>query len=232
MTYVSQFGPNGLQISLVALGTRPSSCWVTILVISLSLPSVTMLEATLRTIRSSKRRGIEPGSPAGSLTQLDEGLADVVRVPAAFGVLTGDRPVARLALDQATKDEGTSGSAGMGDLRCEGAQEVVHPTELGPGYNTWERLVHAYGIGLVLGVRAPEQCACVRLVGEDCVDAGLTPEISPGTGDALFIESAGDVQQPISALSQLEDALDYWGRSLFGFQLGRCLAPSFTMTFR
>ena len=65
------------------------------------------------------------------------------------------------------------------------------------------------------GVEAEDgqyQCARVRLVGEDVVDAGPGPQLTPGAGDALVVEGADDFERPISGLRHVVHALDDAGR--------------------
>ena len=159
--------------------------------------------------------GIEPGSLAGILAALHDRLADVVGELAALGVLSAERPVARLAPDQPAEQVGASHPAGVAPLGRAGAHELADAAEPGLGDDGGERLV--------LGVGAPDQSAHVDLVLEDGVDAGLAPELTPGAGDALAVEGAGDVGHSPTGLGQLEDALDDAGGVGVGLQGGPLL---------
>ena len=142
---------------------------------------------------------------------------------AALGEPAGKRHLARLTLDQAAEQVGASDSAGVAELGCAGAQALANELELGLGDDGGERLLHPDGFALVLGVRAPDQCARVRLVGEDIVDAGPGPELSPGAGDALFVEGADDFERPVSGLRHVEHALDDGGHIRVDLQGGSLL---------
>ena len=101
--------------------------------------------------------GVEPGTVAGILAALHERLADVVGELAALGVLSAERPVAPVALDQPAEQVGTSDPAGVGDLRCAGAHQPVDALGLGFGDDGGKRLLDPYRVGLVLRVGAPDQ---------------------------------------------------------------------------
>ena len=111
----------------------------------------------------------------------------------------------------------------MAELGRAGAHELVDPAELGLGDDGGKRLLHPHRLALVLGAFTPYQSAGVSLVGEDAVDAGLAPELPPGTGDALVVEDAGDFQGALSSLGQVEDAPDDAGRIRVDLQGGALL---------
>ncbi len=169
--------------------------------------------------------GCEPGSLAGFLAPLHQGLADVVGELAALGILAAERPLAGLALDQSAEQVGASGPPGMHDLGGAAAQLATDALELGLGYDGGKRLLHPHRVGSVLGVHAPQERPRVRLVDEDLVDAGLAPELSSGAGDAIVVEGAGDVHHPASCLGHVEDALDDWRRIRVKLQRGALLRP-------
>ena len=169
--------------------------------------------------------GIEPGSLAGILAALHDGLADVVGELAALGILAAECPVAGLALDQPAEQIGACDSPWVGDPGRAGAHQTVDPAELGLGDDGGERLFDAHRLGAVLGPGAPDQRARVDLVTEDEVDASLGPEPASGAGDTLVVEGLGDGQHPRSGLGHLEHALDDTGRILVGFQRGAFLGP-------
>ena len=106
-----------------------------------------------------------------------------------------------------------------------GAHQAVDAAEPGLGDDGGERLLYSHRLGLVLGVGAPDQSAGIDLVSEDEVDAVLGPELSCGAGDALVVESLGDVQHPRTGFGQIEDTLDYAGGIGVGFQHGALLGP-------
>ncbi len=94
---------------------------------------------------------------------------------------------------------------------------------MGLGDDGGERLLHPHWVSVVLGVGAPEQCARVRLVGKDVMDAGPSPELSPGTGDALIVEGADDFERPITGFGHVEHAPDDGGRIGIDLQGGSLL---------
>ena len=96
---------------------------------------------------------------------------------------------------------------------------------MGLGDDAGERLLDAHRVGLVLGVGAPDQGACVGFVSEEEMDAVLGPELPRGAGDALVVEGAGDVQHPPTGLGHVKGALDDTGRVLVGLQGGALLGP-------
>ena len=104
-----------------------------------------------------------------------------------------------------------------------GAQLPVHPFELGLGDDGGERLLHPHRLSFVLGRRAPDQSAGVRLVSQDDVDAVLGPEPAGGVGDALVVEGAGDVQDSPACLGHAEDALHHGHGGRIGFEGGPLL---------
>ena len=167
--------------------------------------------------------GVERGSLAGVLAELDVRLADVVGVLAALGEPADERRLAGLALGEAAEQVGASHSSGVADLGCAGAQMPPDAAELGPGDDGGKRLLHPHRFGIVFGVHAPEHCARVRLVGEDVVDAGPSPELPPGTGDALLVEGADDFERPVSGLRHVEHAPDDAGRIRVDLQGGSLL---------
>ena len=114
---------------------------------------------------------------------------------------------------------------GMGLLWCARAHQLVDPAELCLGDDGGERLLHPHRLGLVLCFRAPDQSPRVSLFGEDAVDAGLAPELSPVAGDALGVQGVGDVGHPLARLGKVEDALDHAGCILVGRQGGTPLGP-------
>ena len=121
---------------------------------SVMLPSVRMLERIFSTIICSKRRALSLGVWASLLTALHNRLTDVVGELAALGVLATERPVTRLALDQATQQVGASDPAGMRRLGCAGAHQLADPVELGLGDDGGERFLHPHRLGVVLRVHA------------------------------------------------------------------------------
>ena len=169
--------------------------------------------------------GGEPGGVAGFLAPLHKGLADVVWELAALGILAAERPLAGLALDQPAEQVGASRPPGVHDLGGAAAQLPADALELGLGDDGGERLVHAHRVGPVLGVHAPQESPRVSLIGEDLVNAGLAPELSPWAGDAVVVEGAGDVHHPASRLGHVEDALDDGGRIRVLLQRGALLGP-------
>ena len=169
--------------------------------------------------------GVKPGGLAGVLAVLHDRLADVVGELAALGVLSAERPVARLALDQSAEEVGAPHPAGVGDLGSAGAHQPVHAAEAGLGDDGGERLLHSHWLVLALVLRAPDQGARVDLVSENEVDAVLGPELSGGAGYALVVEGLGDFQHPCTGLGHVEDALDDLGGIGVRLQGGALLSP-------
>ena len=100
--------------------------------------------------------GVEPGGLAGVPAALHDGLADVVGVPAALGVLAGKRPVARSAPDQAAEQIGTTHATGMRLPGGTGAHPPVDPLELGLGDYSGEGVVHPHRLVLAFAADAPD----------------------------------------------------------------------------
>ena len=99
---------------------------------------------------------VEPGSAAGIFATFHDGLADVVGELAALGVLSAERPVAHLALDQTAEQVGASHPAGVCDLGCAGAHQAVDAVELGLGNDGGECLLHPNRLVLALARSAPD----------------------------------------------------------------------------
>ena len=169
--------------------------------------------------------GVEPGSLAGILAALHDRLADVVGELPALGVLSAQRPVAGLALDESAEQVGACDSPRVGDLGCAGAHQAVDPAEAGLGDDGRKRLLHPHRLCLVLRLGAPDQRARVDLVLEDEVDGVLGPELACGAGDTLVVEGLSDGQHPLSGLCHVEDALDHGRRVRVEFQCGPLLRP-------
>ena len=172
-----------------------------------------------------KPPGIEPGSLAGVLAVLHNGLADVVGELSALGVLAAERPAARLALDQPAEQVGAPYPAGVNDLGSAGLHQPHDAPELGLGDDGGEGLLHPYGLILALARNAPDKRACVDLVAEDAVDGVLGPAFACGTCDVLIVEGLGDLQHPRTGLGHVEDALDDVGSIGVGFEDGALLRP-------
>jgi len=176
--------------------------------------------------------GVQPGTVAGAAAPLHQRLADVVGELAALGVLAGHGPATRLALDQPAEQVGTGHPPGMGLPGGTGTQLLVHLEELGLGHDGGEGLLHPDRLPLVLRRSAPDQSAGISLVAQDDVDAVLGPGPAGGVGDALVVQGAGDVQDAVSGLGQVEDALDcgsgvrvkFQGRAFLGAVLDHELA--------
>ena len=177
----------------------PSICSSTTFTRARMLPSVRTLERILPTTSSSKRRALSLGVFAGILAALHDRLADVVGELPALGVLSAQRPVAGLALDQSAEQVGACDSPGVGDLGCPGAHQAVDPAEAGLGDDGRKRLLHPHRLGLVLRLGAPDQRARVDLVLEDEVDGVLGPELACGAGDTLVVEGLSDGQDVLDA---------------------------------
>ena len=90
-----------------------------------------------------------------------------------------------------------------------GTHLLVHLAELGLGDDGREGFLHPDRVSLVPGASSPEQGSGVSLVSEDDVDAVLGPEPSGGVGDALAVQGAGDIEDAVSSLGHIEDALDH-----------------------
>ena len=168
---------------------------------------------------------VEPGAVAGPAAPFHQGLADVVGELPALGVLSGHGPAATAALDQAAEQVGASHAAGMGLPGSARAHLPVDLAELGLGDDGGERLLHPNRLSLVLGTFAPYQGAGVSLVTEDDVDAVLGPEPAGGVGDALAVQGAGDVQDALARLGQVEDAFHHRESCRIGFQGRTLLRP-------
>ncbi len=132
-----------------------------------------------------KAPGVEPGGLASVPAPLHDGLADVVGVLPALGVLAAECPVARPALDQPAEQVAASHAARVRLLGGASAHPPVHSLELGLGDDSGKRLVHPYRLILALPTYAPEEGSRVGFVAEDDVDAVLGPEPARGIGDAL-----------------------------------------------
>ena len=74
-----------------------------------------------------------------------------------MAVLAGERPAARLALDQTAEQVGASDPSGMGPLGSTGAHQLADSVELGLRDDGGERLLHPHRLGVVLCLRAPDQ---------------------------------------------------------------------------
>ena len=167
--------------------------------------------------------GVEPGSLAGVLAVLHDGLADVVGELAALGVLTAERSVARLALDQTAEQVGAPHPAGVNDLWGSGPHQPHDAPEPGLGDDGGERLLHPDRVVLALARNAPDQGARVDLVAEDAVDGVLGPALARRAGYALAVEGLGDLQHPRTGLGHVEDVVDDVGSIGVGFEDGALL---------
>ncbi len=167
--------------------------------------------------------GVQPGTVAGPAAPLHQRLADVVGELAALGVLAGHGAATCPALDQPAEQVGTGHPPGMRLPGGAGAQLLIHLAELGPGNDGGERLLHPHRLSLVLRGGTPGQSAGIGLVAQDDVDAVLGPGPAGGVGDALVVEGAGDVQDAVPGLGQVEDALDHGSGVRVEFQGGAFL---------
>ncbi|MCY4114593.1 MAG: hypothetical protein OXG33_11770 [Chloroflexi bacterium] len=179
------------------------------------LPHHHLLEAT----------GVEPGGLAGVPAPLHDGLADVVGVLSALGVLAGERPVARPALDHPAQQVAAPHPARMRLLGGASAHPPVDSLELGLGDDAGKRLLHSDRLILALPADAPEEGSRVGFVAEDDVDAVLRPEPARGVGDALGVEGLGDVQDAPARLGHVEDATHHGSSGGIGFQGRALLGP-------
>ena len=152
--------------------------------------------------------GVQPGSVASAAAPFLQGLADVVGELPALGVLPGEGASALVALDQPAEQVGAADAAGMGPLRRAGVHQPVDAAELGLGDDGGKGLLHAHRLGLVLGLRSPDQGASVSLVAQDDVDAVLGPGLAGRVGDALVVQGAGDFQDALARLGHIEYPLD------------------------
>ncbi|MCY3881627.1 MAG: hypothetical protein OXG61_05855 [Chloroflexi bacterium] len=162
---------------------------------------------------------VQPWRVATALAPLDEGLAHVVGVPAAFGLSRRERPVARLALGQPAEKVGAGRAAGM-DLGWRlGLQHPLHSPELLGGDDRGEGILDTHGAEAVLGGGAPDQGSGVGLVGEHRVDGRLVPALAPGARDALVVEYPGDGEDALALEGHIEDAAHHGIRGRVQLQL-------------
>ena len=169
--------------------------------------------------------GVEPGGLAGPLALLQQGVADVVGVPAALGFGGGHGLAAGLALGQAAEQVGAGGAAGVHLLRSAGLHHPGDALELLFGDDGGEGVLDPHGLGLVPGLGSPDQGAGVSLVGEHGVDGGLEPALAVGGGDALGVEGLHDVQVAAALEGQVEDAPGHGVGGRVQLQPGALLGP-------
>ncbi len=169
--------------------------------------------------------GVQPGGVAGPAALLEDGLADVVGVPAALGLGGGEGLSAGLALGQAAEEVGAGGASGVGDGRGAGLQQLPDPLELLLGDYCGEGVLHPHRVLPVPALLAPDQGARVGFVGEELVDGGLAPLPAVGRGDALGVEGLEDVQGGSALEGEVEDAPDQGVVGRVEFQTGALLGP-------
>ena len=152
-------------------------------------------------------------------------MADVIGVLAALGFGGGECLAARLALDQPAEQVGAGCPPGMDALRCTGAKQPGHLTELALRDEGGKRLLNPDRRRAVLGVESPDHGSGVSLVVEHRVDGALEPLFLLWAGDALSVEGLGDVQGTLALEGHVEDALDHSVCGRVWLQLRTLLGP-------
>ena len=147
---------------------------------------------------------VEPRRLAGVLAPLDERLADVVGELSALGLLPGQRRTAPPALDHPAEEVRAGGAPGVNLLGSPGPHQSRNPSELPFRDDCRERVLNPHGRFAVAGIRAPDERARIRLVGEDVMNHGLRPGLAVCRGDALVVQGLGDVEHATSRLGHPE----------------------------
>ena len=149
---------------------------------------------------------VEPWRSAGFLAPLEQRLADVVGVFAALGLRGGESPAAALALEQTAQEVGAGGAPGVDGLGGARLQQLVRALELVLRDDGGEGVLDAHGRGLVLGLKAPDQCAGVGLVGEHPVHGVPPPAPASHRRHAVIVENPDDVEDALALAGHAEDA--------------------------
>ncbi len=169
--------------------------------------------------------GVEPRGLAGSLTPLEQRVADVVGVLAALGLGCGHGLAAGLAPEQAAEQVGAGGAPGVDFPGCAGPQQLVDPAKLPLGDDGGVCVLDAHGRRSVLGSGPPDQRAGVGFVEQHVVDGGLEPLLSPGAGHPLGVQGLGHVEDAATLEHHVEDAAGHGVGGRVKLQLGALLHP-------